>query len=84
MKTLSIATDGHLSETGFVSMFWAGYISFFQQTIESTGRIFQTFSQGGSSSKEDKIKFIRAIDEMEIPIIANFVIQYIYKNYLKD
>jgi hypothetical protein len=39
---------------------------------------------GGWGTKEDRLAFIRIIDEMDIPIIANFTIQYIYKTYFKS
>lgn len=39
---------------------------------------------GGASTKEDRIALIRAMDELDIPVIANFLIQFIYKNYLVD
>jgi len=85
MTTLSIVSDGYLSPNSVLSIFSSGYLSFSAPPVAGGGSSSPPLSPfGGWGQKEDKLAFIKVIDELDIPIIANFLIQYVYKNYFMD
>ena len=70
----SVAVDGYNSST--LSIAVNGYLGFFNPSQDGARPIVLS-GFGGTSKKEDRIALIRAMDELDIPVIANFLIQFI-------